>query len=318
MIVTVTLNAALDVTYRLGRLRPGATNRIASISERAGGKGVNVARVLAALGQRVLVSGLVGGVTGTQLRADLDRSGLPYLLTPLRGTTRRTVAVVAEDTDEVTGLWEPGPRVTADEWTRFTDRDLPAAISGADAVVLAGSLPPGVPTDAYAVLLRCAAECGVPALLDADGEALRAGLAVGPGCGPALVKPNVDEAERATGAADPADAAKLLCELGAGVAVVTAGADGLFGSTAEGFAWHTPAPRRVRGNATGAGDAASAALVGALVAGRPWPEATADAAALAAAAVAAPLAGEYDPDLYAELTRPHPTPGRSVPRPEET
>ncbi len=301
MIVTVTLNPALDVTYRVDRLRAGGTNRVAAVAERAGGKGVNVARVLAARGAEVLVTGLAGGAGADGLRADLDRAGLPHRLTPVQGSVRRTVAVVDDD-GEVTGLWEPGPVVGPAEWLRFAGADFPAALAGATVVVLSGSLPPGVPADAYAVLLRRAARLGVPGVLDADGEALRAGLTGRP----ALVKPNAEEAARATGAAadDPAAAAERLRALGAEAAVVTCGADGMFGS-ADGLRWHTPAPRRVRGNPTGAGDAVTAALALALAEGRPWPEATADAAALSAAAVAAPLAGDYDADLYRELTH-HP------------
>jgi tagatose 6-phosphate kinase len=299
-IVTVTLNAALDVTYRVDRLRTGATNRVSTVHERAGGKGVNTARVLAALGRPTLVTGLVGGATGSQFRNDLQVSGLPYLLTSIQQSSRRTVAIVSDgDREPVTGLWEPGPQVSAAEWSRFTRRDFPAALSGAAAVVLSGSLPPGVPVDAYAVLLRRAAELGVPGVLDADGEALRSGL----DGRPALVKPNAEEAARATGAAEPAEAAARLCALGAEAAVVTAGPEGLFGHTADGRSWHTPAPRRVPGNPTGAGDAATAALARALADHHPWPQATADAAALAAAAVAAPLAGDYDPELYRELTQ---------------
>lgn len=297
MIVTVTLNAALDTTYRLDELRPGGTNRVASVAQRAGGKGVNTARVLAARGRSVLVTGLVGGPSGQSLRDDLDTSGLPHRLTPVQGATRRTVAVV-DDSGEVTGLWEPGPEITAAEWRRFAEHDFPSALAEAEVVVVSGSLPPGVPVDAYALLLRRAAQLGVPAVLDADGDALLAGLAGRP----ALVKPNAEEARRATGAVDPAAAADRLRELGAATAVVTAGADGLFGS-AEGARWHTPAPRRVQGNPTGAGDAATAALAIALAERLPWARATADAAALAAAAVAAPLAGDYDPELYRELLR---------------
>ncbi|MFC1405143.1 MULTISPECIES: 1-phosphofructokinase family hexose kinase [Streptacidiphilus] len=307
MIVTVTLNAALDTTYRLDALRPGDTNRVASVAQRAGGKGVNTARVLAARGRSVLVTGLAGGPSGQALRDDLDASGLPHRLTPVQGATRRTVAVVADD-GEVTGLWEPGPEISAAEWRRFAEHDFPSALAEAEVVVVSGSLPPGVPVDAYALLLRRAAQLGVPAVLDADGEALLAGLAGRP----ALVKPNAEEARRATGAVHPAAAADRLRELGAATAVVTAGADGLFGSTA-GSRWHTPAPRRVHGNPTGAGDAATAALAIALAEGLPWARATADAAALAAAAVAAPLAGDYDPALYRELLKasdaysgPHP------------
>lgn len=297
MIVTVTLNAALDTTYRLDALRVGGTNRVASVAQRAGGKGVNTARVLAARGRSVLVTGLAGGPAGQALRDDLDAAGLPHRLTPVLGATRRTVAVVDHD-GEVTGLWEPGPEISAAEWRRFAEHDFPSALAQAEVVVVSGSLPPGVPVDAYALLLRRAAQLGVPAVLDADGEALLAGLAGRP----ALVKPNAEEALRATGAADPATAADRLRELGAATAVVTAGADGLYGS-AEGLRWHTPAPCRVRGNPTGAGDAATAALAIALADGLPWPEAAADAAALAAAAVAAPLAGDFDPALYRELLR---------------
>jgi len=298
VIVTVTLNPALDVTYRLDRLRPGSTNRVHSVAERAGGKGVNVARVLAARGRAVRVVGPAGGASGELLRADLDRAGLPHLLTPIQGTTRRTVAVVAAEDDETTGLWEPGPEISAEEWRRFTERDFPAALAGATVAVLSGSLPPGLPVDAYAVLLSLAADQGVPTVLDADGEPLRTALAARP----TLVKPNAEEAERATGAADPHTAADRLRALGAGTAVVTAGTNGLFGST-DGLRWHTPVPRQVRGNPTGAGDAATAALALALADGLPWPQATADAAALSAAAVAAPLAGDYDASLYAELTK---------------
>ena len=300
MIVTVTLNPALDVTYRVDRLRTGGTNRVSAVAERAGGKGVNVARVLAGRRRSVLVTGLLGaGATGEALRADLDRAGLPHRLTAVQGATRRTVAVVADD-GGVTGLWEPGPVVGAVEWQRFAEVDFPAALAGAAVVVLSGSLPPGVPVDAYAVLLRQAAAVGVPGVLDADGEALRAGLAGRP----ALVKPNAEEAARASGlpeAAGPRAAAERLRELGAEAAVETAGPDGMFGS-ADGLSWHTPAPRRVRGNPTGAGDAATAALALALADGLPWAEASADAAALSAAAVAAPLAGDYDAALYRELT----------------
>jgi tagatose 6-phosphate kinase len=296
MIVTVTLNAALDTTYRLAALRVGGTNRVASVAQRAGGKGVNTARVLAARGRSVLVTGLAGGASGQALREDLDAAGLPHRLTPVQQATRRTVAVVDDD-GEVTGLWEPGPEISAAEWRRFAEHDFPSALAEAEVVVVSGSLPPGVPVDAYALLLRRAGQLGVPAVLDADGEALLAGLAGRP----ALVKPNAEEARRATGSADPATAADRLRELGAATAVVTAGADGLYGS-AEGLRWHTPAPRRVQGNPTGAGDAATAALAIALAEGLPWASATADAAALAAAAVAAPLAGDYDPALYRELT----------------
>src|SRR5206468_3976003 len=139
MIATVTLNAALDVTYRLPAVELHAVNRVATVAARAGGKGVNVARVLHALGEDVIACCLLGGATGELVRADLT---MPSLVVPIAGETRRTVSVV-DDTD-VTGFWEPGPVVSDEEW----DASLDAFESlSADAIVLSGSLPRGVPAD---------------------------------------------------------------------------------------------------------------------------------------------------------------------------
>ncbi|WP_052434215.1 PfkB family carbohydrate kinase, partial [Streptacidiphilus melanogenes] len=200
MIVTVTLNAALDVTYVVaGGVRPGATHRVRSVAARAGGKGVNTARVLASLGEPVLALGLAGGASGAELREELDAAGVAHRFTAIAGTTRRTVAVVDATQDGaatggVTGFWEPGPQVSAAEWTRFL-ADFRAALPAARAVVLSGSLPPGVPRDAYAELVHLASDAGLPTLVDADADALREALRARP----TLVKPNTEEALRALG-----------------------------------------------------------------------------------------------------------------------
>ena len=87
MIATVTLNLALDVTYHVARLSPHATHRVSSVAQRAGGKGVNVARILHALGHEVVIAGLAGGATGEAIREELAAAGLPALLTPIAGET---------------------------------------------------------------------------------------------------------------------------------------------------------------------------------------------------------------------------------------
>lgn len=113
MILTVTLNTALDLTYRVPALRPGASHRVTEVTERPGGKGVNVARVLAALGHEVTVTGFTGGLTGRLLRERLTATpGLTDALLPVSGTTRRTVAVVDERSGTTTQLNEPGPAVS--------------------------------------------------------------------------------------------------------------------------------------------------------------------------------------------------------------
>ena len=295
MIATVTLNLALDVTYTVGEVTWHAANRVTAVSERAGGKGVNVARVLAALGHGAVVCGLAGGPTGNAITSELEAAGMPTALTPIAGSNRRTVAVVDSSAGDATGFWEPGPTVTDGEWHAFLDA-YETVLADAAAVVLAGSLPPGLPADAYGELCRRAGQAGVPAVLDADGDALRAGLAGRP----AVIKPNREELARVTGGGDWIAAAERLMKAGAGSVVVSGGADGMLAVTPEGV-WRAAPPERVAGNPTGAGDAAVAALTVGLVAGGAWPERLADAVALSAAAVGAPVAGGFDDQLYRRL-----------------
>ncbi|MFF7989040.1 1-phosphofructokinase family hexose kinase [Kitasatospora xanthocidica] len=295
MILTVTLNAALDVTYHIDRLRPYGSNRVRSVVQRAGGKGVNVSRVLHALGQPTAVTGLAGGPAGEALRSELASAGLADRLVPIAGESRRTVAVVDELAGDATILLEPGPLVRMGEWDRFLDR-LDTLLPGSEAVVFSGSLPRGVPADAYAELVLLARSHGLPAVVDADGPALQASLAAKP----TLVKPNAEELVAVTGLRDPLLAAQSLLGAGAKAVVASLGPDGLIAVTPDG-SWRARVPERLLGNPTGAGDAAVAALTVGLTADASWPDRLSEAVALSAAAVAAPLAGDFDPDVRARL-----------------
>ncbi|MFD0110561.1 1-phosphofructokinase family hexose kinase [Streptomyces sp. NPDC127164] len=195
MILTVTLNTALDITYRVPGLRPHASHRVREVTERPGGKGLNVARVLAALGHEVTVTGFAGGTTGDTVRAGLTGvPGVADALVPVAGATRRTIAVVDERTGDTTQLNEPGPAVAPAEWNAFQEA-YEELLAGAAAVALCGSLPPGVPVGAYAGLVRAARAAGVPVLLDTSGEPLRRGVAARPD----IIKPNADELAELTG-----------------------------------------------------------------------------------------------------------------------
>src|SRR3954469_8516414 len=284
-ILTVTLNLALDLTYAVDAVEWHAANRVARVHERAGGKGVNVARVLSALGHEPVVLGFAGGATGAAARADLAAAGLRHTLVEIHAATRRTVAVVDAAGGDATGFWEPGPRVRAEEWTRLAGA-FAELLDGCAAVVLAGSLPAGVPVDAYAALGSQAARRRIPVVLDAAGAARRHGLAARPD----VVKPNAQELARA------GDAGALRAA-GAAAVVASHGADGLVAITGEG-GWRARPPERVQGNPTGAGDAAVAALTAGIVAGSSWPERLRDAVALSAAAVHAPVAGAFDAAAY--------------------
>lgn len=289
MIVTVTLNAALDVTYDVDELRPDASHRVRAVHQRAGGKGINVARVLRAQGCDVTALGLLGGPTGARIGADLDAAGVPAAMTTIAAESRRTVSVVSAATGGSTLFNEPGPVVSEDEWRAFLAQAA-RSVRDAGVVVLSGSLPPGVPPDAYAQLVRVAHESGARAIVDADGSALARALEARP----AVVKPNAAELRAATGLADASAAMRSAREAGAGAVVATFGADGIRALTPAG-AWEARLDGMVSAvNPTGAGDAVAAALAAGLEEGRDWPTMLADAVAWSAAAVATPLAGDLD------------------------
>ncbi|MEV6763508.1 1-phosphofructokinase family hexose kinase [Streptomyces sp. NPDC051105] len=296
MILTVTLNTALDITYRVGALRPHASHRVSDVTERPGGKGVNVARVLAALGHATTVTGFAGGATGRAVRERL--AGVPGVrdaLLTITGPTRRTIAVVDELTGDTTQLNEPGPQISPAEWAAFLDH-YEELLPGASAVALCGSLPPGVPVGAYAGLIKSARSAGVPVLLDTSGEPLRRGVAARPD----LVKPNAAELAELTGSHDPLRATQDARRRGARTVVASLGTQGLLALTPEGR-WRATPPSREHGNPTGAGDSAVAGLLSGLVAQLPWPDRLARAVALSAATVRAPTAGEFDGPTYEKL-----------------
>ncbi|MFE0471966.1 1-phosphofructokinase family hexose kinase [Streptomyces sp. NPDC058947] len=296
MILTVTLNTALDITYRVGSLRPHASHRVSEVTERPGGKGVNVARVLAALGHEVTVTGFTGGATGRVVQEKLaEVPRVADALVPVSGATRRTIAVVDERTGDTTQLNEPGPVITPAEWSAFQEAyaDL---LHGVLAVALCGSLPPGVPVGAYAGLVRTARAAGVPVLLDTSGEPLRRGVAARPD----IIKPNADELAELTGSYEPLRATQDARRRGAGAVVASLGPEGLLAATREGR-WRATPPAPVRGNPTGAGDSAVAGLLSGLADHLPWPDGLTRATALATATVSAPAAGEFDRGLYEEL-----------------
>ncbi|MFI8916178.1 1-phosphofructokinase family hexose kinase [Streptomyces sp. NPDC053513] len=295
MILTVTLNTALDLTYRVPALTPHASHRVTQVIERPGGKGLNVARVLAALGYETVATGFAGGATGATLRDQLASTPVRDELVETTGTTRRTVAVVDTASGDTTQLNEPGPTVTAAEWTAFRTR-FTALLDGARAVALCGSLPPGIHVGAYAELVRLARTAGVPVLLDTSGEPLRRGIAARPD----LVKPNADELAQLTGAREPHRATRDARRRGARAVVSSLGPEGLLAATPEGV-WRATPPAVVQGNPTGAGDSAVAGLLSGLVDQAPWPDRLTRAVALSAATVLSPVAGEFDAPAYEEL-----------------
>jgi 1-phosphofructokinase family hexose kinase len=290
----VTPNPALDETYTVAGMRPGASHRVDAPAVRAGGKGVNAARVLHQQGYRTLALAPVGGPSGEYYRTELTASGVPADLVPVAAPTRRSLAFHDSTSGATTLFNEPGTALDPAGWEAFHAR-IDAALPGAGCVVGSGSLPPGASEDFYADLVSRCARAGVPSIIDTSGPALlRAAEA-----GADALKPNVLELREATGESDPVRGARLLLARGARLVFVSCGEDGMLAFSADDPHNHLSAalPEPLPGNATGAGDAAVAALASLLAAGcRDVPELLRRATAWSAAAVLMPTAGDIHPE----------------------
>jgi len=194
LIISVTLNAAIDRTVAVPNFRLGHRHRSVESRTAPGGKGVNVARSLAALGRPVVVTGLAGGTNGDRVVRSLEAEGLLTDFIKIAEETRINLAVVDPTSGDQTEINERGPEVQPDELEEFVER-LEYLARGARLCVLAGSLPPGVEVDFYGRLVGVLDELGVTVVLDAEGEAMSAGMKAGP----AMVTPNRLEAEELVG-----------------------------------------------------------------------------------------------------------------------
>lgn len=303
MVLTVTPNPALDETYALSGLIPGGSHRVPPSVARAGGKGINAARVAHQLGYPTLAITTAGGATGAVFRQELAASGLPHRQVEVQAPTRRSMAFVDSGSGLTSIFNETGTGLTGAEWTRLNGC-IQAALPGAACVVGAGSLPPAAPEDFYADLVRRAAALKLPSIIDTSGP----GLLRAAEAGAFVLKPNQEELAEATGCADLDRGAAVLLEAGAEHVFVSAGADGmwLFSAADPGRALSASLGRRLAGNPTGAGDAAVAAIAVLLAAGVREPRRLLLAAtAWSAAAVLMPAAGEISPrfpDLAADIT----------------
>lgn len=232
MIITVTLNAALDKTLEVPSFTPGRRHRTVSQTTMPGGKGVNVARALKLLGQPVIATGLVGGATGTQITDALSDEGIIHGFHRVREESRTNTAVLDPTTGLHTEINERGPTISPRELELFREKLLYLA-RGARVCVFAGSLPRGVEADIYAALIRDVRRLGVQAILDTEGEPLRYGVRAEPD----LVTPNELEAEELVGHEfndddDRAAAVAEICRLGAAEAIMTV-ADGCYAAVLQ-------------------------------------------------------------------------------------
>ncbi|BCW35439.1 sugar kinase [Arthrobacter sp. StoSoilA2] len=298
-IVTVTPNPAIDMTYTVHGITEGASHRVPTPISRAGGKGLNVARVVHQVGHPVLAIAPTGGAAGQTLAAELWTSGVPHALVSVAAETRRSIALVDTLAGETSIFNEEGQALLPDDWRSLTaavvkalhgdDGEGPAAV-----LVGSGSLPPDAPADFYPSLVKLAHDAGIPAIIDTSGP----GIITAAQAGADVLKPNHHELAEATGEPGVEAAALSLIAMGARTVLVSAGADGMlaFDHAAPGGYWSARLPGPLSGNPTGAGDAGVAAAAVALAEGITEPrEILRRATAWSAAAVLMPAAGEISP-----------------------
>ncbi|GAA1225190.1 1-phosphofructokinase family hexose kinase [Microbacterium maritypicum] len=306
MILTVTPNPALDLTWRVERLVEGGTHRADAGAARAGGKGLNVARVAHAEGTEVLAVTTLGGRVGEEFAAELIASGVPHALVPVAAETRRSIAVVDETLGDTTIINERGVNPTDVEWAAVL-AEVVERLSGARVLVVSGSVPPGAPESLLPMLIAVGKDAGVPVIVDTSGPALlRAADA-----GATVLKPNAAELVEATGVADPVEGARSLIARGTELVLLSLGAEGMLAVTATALV-HARLDEPLAGNPTGAGDAGVAACAVLYADGVRDPEQILRrATAWSAAAVLTPLAGDISPrwpEIEQQLRISHPDP----------
>ncbi len=303
MILTVTLNAAIDRTLTVPNFQLGQRHRASQGLTLAGGKGINVARALKTLDVPVVATGLVGGRTGTRIVEELTGEGVLNDFLRIADESRTSTAVVDPTGTTFTEINEWGPHVEPDELEMMRDK-IRYLSRGAETCVFAGTLPRGVGEDLYAESIRELNRRGVRTVLDAEGQPLRLGLEAEP----FLVSPNQREAEQLVGQEFHEDedfvlALDTIAELGARNVLLSheMGCYGLFREERRVTRFRAVAPEVDAVSAVGGGDVLLAAFIAARVDERPADEALRVAVAAGTASTLEVGAGRFDPRAAAGL-----------------
>jgi len=297
VIVTVTLNAALDRTVTVPNFQRGHRHRASQGLTLAGGKGINIARALKRLGAPVVATGLAGGRTGTRIVEELTAEAILNDFVRIADESRTTTAVVDPTSGSYTEIVEWGPHVEPEELDTLMEK-LHYLANGADAVIFAGSLPRGVQEGFYGEAIRDLKRRSVQSVLDSDGLPLRLGTEAEP----FLVTPNQPEAEGLVGQefSDDDDflmALDAIAEMGAQNVLVTheTGCIGRFREERRVRRFRALAPRLEAISAVGSGDTLLAGFIAARVEGRSTEEALRNAVAAGAVSTLEVGAGRFQP-----------------------
>jgi len=269
LIAILCLNAGIDRTYEVAQFALGAYHRPERVRTNAGGKGINVARIAARLGQEVVVSGFAGGGGATFIANYLRREGILADFVAIEEESRVCINIIDRERHSQTQVDEAGPLVTPSEVDKLRAK-WPLLLAKSQLAVISGSAPRGVPHGLYRELVATARRSGAPCILDVHGEMLREGIE---GI-PQMVKPNVQELSELVGrelvsAEDIVQAARGLVERGIQIVLVSAGARGALAATRTHGTWLAKPPPIEYVSAVGSGDAMVGAFAALLAQQRP-------------------------------------------------
>lgn len=300
MITTVTLNASIDKAYHMERgIENGTVMRVGAVHNSAGGKGLNVARIVHLCGEEVLATGLVGGYNGKYLEAMLTEDGIAHDFVHIDGETRSCINILDEKFGSTEYL-EPGCHVTEQETRKFLER-FPEIIKGSKVVTMSGSVPAGVPEDIYRDLVLAAKKAGKQVILDTSGRLLESGMTAAP----TLVKPNRDELEalfhtKINSREDVLERAKEIQEKGIPCVVISLGGEGAVMVCEDGVFQGVP-PKIEAVNTVGCGDSMVGAMAVGLEKGWAPEEILRYAVAVAGANALSPNTGDFDREACEQL-----------------
>lgn len=226
MIITVTLNPAIDKTIEIDEFKIGNVNRIVSTRVDVGGKGINVSKVIKELQHKSLALGFLGGGSGNQIKKYLDDSNIRNDFLTVKGETRTNLKIIDKVNNTHTDINENGPSVTLSDITNMKEKIIEYC-EEKSLVVLSGSVPSGINSSIYAEIIKDIKNKGGKVILDADGDMLMQGMK----SGPYLVKPNIDELEKAFGISIDnenkiIETSKKILEYGVKHVVISLGGEG--------------------------------------------------------------------------------------------
>ena len=300
MILTVTLNAAIDKRYVVRSFEEGEVNRVLSCTYTPGGKGLNVSKPAVIAGAHVIATGFAGGHAGNYITEEIVKLGIQNAFYHVNKESRSCINIWDEVKEKQTEYLEPGFTIDASEWQGFLSQfhDL---LEQVDVVSMSGSVPKGLDSAAYTELVTIAKEKGRKVILDTSGELLRVGIQAKP----TMIKPNIDEIRMLTGKScnnqqEILEAAKNIHETGIEIVVISLGADGSLMVCNDGV-FQAKVPKINAVNTVGCGDSMIAGFAIGLEKGMTPVETLRQASAISAASAMTEDTGRFNMKDMEEL-----------------